>query len=73
MATLGVTGRLDPFFKAVGYEIPGTWELMFSTRWCVNAARTSSRTAGTARPEARSSSTACSIASTWIIPPARSA
>jgi hypothetical protein len=33
MATLGVTARLDPFFADVGYEIPGTWELMFSTRW----------------------------------------
>src|SRR5512135_3665955 len=33
MATLGVTARLDPLFVEVGYEIPGTWELMFSTRW----------------------------------------
>jgi hypothetical protein len=30
---LGVTARWDPFFEAIGYEIPGTWELMFSTRW----------------------------------------
>jgi hypothetical protein len=30
---LGVTPRWDPFFKEVGYKIPGTWELMFSTRW----------------------------------------
>jgi hypothetical protein len=30
---LGVTARWDPFFEEVGYAIPGTWELMFSTRW----------------------------------------
>jgi hypothetical protein len=30
---LGVTARWDPFFEEVGYKIPGTWELMFSTRW----------------------------------------
>lgn len=33
LSTLGVTARWDPFFQEVGYQIPGTWELMFSTRW----------------------------------------
>lgn len=33
MATLGVTARWDPFFREIGYAIPGTWELMFSARW----------------------------------------
>ena len=33
MATLGVTARWDPFFREVGYTIPGTYELMFSARW----------------------------------------
>jgi hypothetical protein len=32
-SALGVTARWDRFFEEVGYEIPGTWELMFSTRW----------------------------------------
>jgi hypothetical protein len=33
MHTLGVTARSDPEFARLGYRIPGTWELMFSTRW----------------------------------------
>ncbi|HXJ84536.1 MAG TPA: hypothetical protein VMS64_38335 [Candidatus Methylomirabilis sp.] len=33
MDTLGVQARWDPFFEEIGYTIPGTWELMFSTRW----------------------------------------
>ena len=33
MDTLGVTARWDPFFTKLGYSIPGTWELMYSTRW----------------------------------------
>lgn len=33
MYTLGVTARLDPLFREAGYTIPGTWELMYSTRW----------------------------------------
>jgi hypothetical protein len=33
MATLGVMARWDPFFREVGYTIPGTYELMFSARW----------------------------------------
>ncbi len=33
MYTLGVTARWDPFFTNLGYSIPGTWELMYSTRW----------------------------------------
>jgi hypothetical protein len=33
MAALGVTARWDPFFREVGYTIPGTYELMFSARW----------------------------------------
>ncbi len=33
MNTLGVTARIDEFFTKLGYSIPGTWELMFSTRW----------------------------------------
>jgi hypothetical protein len=33
MSTLGVTARTDPEFVRLGYKIPGTWELMFSTRW----------------------------------------
>ena len=31
--SLGVTARWDPYFERIGYSIPGTWELMFSTRW----------------------------------------
>jgi hypothetical protein len=31
--TLGVEARSDSFFVDRGYLIPGTWELMFSTRW----------------------------------------
>jgi hypothetical protein len=33
MYTLGVTARWDPLFRDRGYDVPGTWELMFSTRW----------------------------------------
>ena len=33
MATLGVMARWDPFFREIGYGIPGTYELMFSARW----------------------------------------
>jgi hypothetical protein len=33
MDTLGVTARWDPAFVQLGYQIPGTWELMYSTRW----------------------------------------
>jgi hypothetical protein len=33
MATLGVMARWDPFFREIGYTIPGTYELMFSARW----------------------------------------
>lgn len=33
MDTLGIEARSDTFFEALGYIIPGTWELMFSTRW----------------------------------------
>jgi hypothetical protein len=33
MHTLGVTARWDPFFVDNGYEIPGTWELMYSVAW----------------------------------------
>jgi hypothetical protein len=33
MYSLGVTARWDPFFERLGYQIPGTWELMYSTRW----------------------------------------
>ncbi len=33
MSTLGVTARTDPDFVRLGYRIPGTWELMYSTRW----------------------------------------
>ncbi|MEC9374013.1 MAG: hypothetical protein VYC34_09220 [Planctomycetota bacterium] len=33
MYTLGVTARWDPFFIENGFTIPGTWELMYSTRW----------------------------------------
>jgi hypothetical protein len=32
-SALGVTARWDPIFAEAGYVIPGTWELMFSTRW----------------------------------------
>lgn len=39
MDTLGVTARWDTFFLKDGYEIPATWELMFSTRWCVATRR----------------------------------
>lgn len=33
MWTLGVTPRCDPIFRRQEMDIPGTWELMFSTRW----------------------------------------
>jgi hypothetical protein len=33
MDTLGVTARWDPMFRENRYEIPGTWEMMYSTRW----------------------------------------
>jgi hypothetical protein len=33
MHTLGVTARIDPAFLGAGYSIPGTWEMMYSTRW----------------------------------------
>ncbi len=33
MYSLGVTARWDPFFERLGYQIPGTWELMYSSRW----------------------------------------
>ncbi len=33
MHTLGVQARWDPFFETIGYTLPGTWELMFSTQW----------------------------------------
>lgn len=33
MYTLGVTPRWDPQFTSAGLVIPGTWELMYSTRW----------------------------------------
>jgi hypothetical protein len=31
--TLGVTPRWDPYFQSLDIQIPGTWELMFSTEW----------------------------------------
>lgn len=33
MYTLGVTARIDKVYQERGYQIPGTWELMFSNRW----------------------------------------
>ena len=33
MYSYGVEERWDEFFTSRGYCIPGTWELMFSTRW----------------------------------------
>jgi hypothetical protein len=33
MYTLGVQARWDPFFREIGYEIPGTWETMADCRW----------------------------------------
>jgi hypothetical protein len=33
MATLGVMAHPEPLFVEVGYEIPGTGELMLSTHW----------------------------------------
>ncbi len=33
MLTLGVTARWDPLFRQSGFEMPGTWEMMYSTRW----------------------------------------
>jgi hypothetical protein len=33
MYTLGVTSRTESIFKERGFEIPGTWELMFSNAW----------------------------------------
>ena len=31
--TTGVNARWDPFFKGIGYQIPGTWQMMFSVPW----------------------------------------
>ena len=31
--TLGVTARWDALFREAGYQIPGTWEMMYGTRW----------------------------------------
>lgn len=36
MLTLGVLARWDPFFREIGYTIPGTYELMFSASWIRN-------------------------------------
>ena len=33
MATLGVQARADDYFADLGYAIPGTWELVYSTAW----------------------------------------
>lgn len=33
MLALGVTARWDPFYQAAQMEMPGTWELLFSTAW----------------------------------------
>jgi hypothetical protein len=33
MHTYGVEARWDPFYTSLHYSIPGTWELMYSTRW----------------------------------------
>ncbi|MBI3467510.1 MAG: hypothetical protein HY000_31255 [Planctomycetes bacterium] len=33
MYTLGVTPRIDAMFKDRGLDMPGTWELMFSSSW----------------------------------------
>lgn len=33
LMSLGVTPRWDPKFKDLGIEVPGTWELMFSSTW----------------------------------------
>jgi hypothetical protein len=33
MYTLGVTPRWDADFVKLGYQIPGTWELMYSIEW----------------------------------------
>ena len=31
--TTGVNARWDNFFKTIGYQIPGTWQMMFSVPW----------------------------------------
>jgi len=36
LQTLGVTARWDPAFTSIGMKLPGTWELMFSSRWARN-------------------------------------
>ena len=36
MFTYGVEPRWDPFFTEKDYHVPGTWELMYSTRWARN-------------------------------------
>jgi hypothetical protein len=33
MLTLGVQIRTDAFFQRIGYDIPGTWEMMYSVPW----------------------------------------
>ena len=33
MYSLGVAARLDPMFEQAGFDMPGTWEMMYSTRW----------------------------------------
>jgi hypothetical protein len=31
--TTGVDARWDPFFTDIGYQIPGTWQMMFDVNW----------------------------------------
>ena len=31
--TTGVDARWDPFYERIGYQIPGTWQMMFSVSW----------------------------------------
>lgn len=33
MYAIGVTARWDPFFEQIGYQIPGTWQMIFSALW----------------------------------------
>ena len=68
METLGVTARWDPFFREIGYSIPGTYELMFSARWAGVTVPWTSRGVGGRRCTGLMNSTRCSIPSFRTIP-----
>ena len=73
MDTLGVTARWDTVLPEAGYGIPGTWELMFSTRWARSLPAVDLKGRWRDTPRGRHDSTACSTPSSSTTPRARSA